>query len=76
MKRMSLKPIGDSVFPRFSTWRRFVPVNLSDDYELEKLERLIQEKQLSKEDLVLILSAIELNPKFKRNKEERVKCQI
>ena len=41
-------------------YRRFVPIG--DEKTMDKFEVLCERKNLSREDLILILKAIELNP--------------
>lgn len=41
-------------------WRRFIPIGT--EKELDRLESLMKEKSLSREDLVTVLRAIRLNP--------------
>lgn len=43
-----------------SEWRRFIPIGTPK--EMDKLSALIDEKNLSREDLRLILTTIRLNP--------------
>lgn len=41
-------------------WRRFVPIGTKE--EMDRLNILIKEKNLSREDLMIILSALKINP--------------
>lgn len=45
-------------------YRRF-HIKTDDPLTMEKAERVIKEKNLSREDLILLLSAIELNDNLK-----------
>lgn len=45
-----------------ANWRRFIPVG--DAKEMDKLNTLVEEKNLSRADLYTVLKAIKLNPKF------------
>ena len=40
-------------------WRRFIPIGSKE--EMDRFESLIEEKNLSREDLIVILKAIKLN---------------
>lgn len=40
-------------------WRRFIPIG--DKEEMDRFESLVEEKNLSREDLIVILRAIKLN---------------
>lgn len=42
-------------------WRRFIPVGSGED--LNRLDSLMKEKDLTREDLVTVLRAIKLNPR-------------
>lgn len=43
-----------------SIYRRFIPIGKPE--EMDRLQSLIEEKSLSREDLKLILETIKLNP--------------
>ena len=43
-------------------YRRFIPIG--DKEKLDKFEALMAEKNLSKEDIILILRAVKLNPRI------------
>ncbi|MBO6205104.1 MAG: hypothetical protein J6O13_16400 [Selenomonas sp.] len=45
-----------------SEYRRFIPVG--DAKEMDKLNALVEEKNLSRMDLYTILRAIKINPEF------------
>lgn len=49
-------------------WRRFIPIGSKE--EMDKFETLIEEKNLTREDLLIILRAIELNKNVKKQMEE------
>lgn len=46
-------------------YRRFIPIG--DKKEMDRLNRVIVEKNLSKNDLIIILKAIKLNPDMALN---------
>ena len=41
-------------------WRRFIPIGTEE--EMDRLHSLVEEKNLSREDLATVLRAIKLNP--------------
>ena len=49
--------------PNSTIWRRFIPIGTKE--EMDRLQRLIYEKNLSREDLLLILHTLKLNPNIR-----------
>lgn len=45
-------------------WRRFVPIGTKE--EMDRLDILIKEKNLSREDLMIILKSLKINPNISR----------
>ncbi len=42
-------------------WRRFTPRSVSDE-EFEKMENMLAEKGMTRDDLILIFRCLEINP--------------
>lgn len=51
-------------------WRRFVPIGNKE--EMDRFETLVEEKNLTREDLMVIFRALELNKNMKKQMEEVV----